>query len=290
MNKKPFVSIILPVWNGEKYLRLALESIKRQTMSNYELIIVNDCSTDSSLKIVEEFAKNDDRIHIINNPVNMKLPASLNFGFSLAKADYFTWTSDDNILHDNFLEVMLTKLEKSGADIVYSDFNSIDEDGIFSNISKVGDSEALICYNTIGASFVYKREVHERLSGYDTKCFLYEDYDFWIRAYLAGFSFHKFNTIVYDYRRHPGALTSSRKVPDDYAFYRYRLRKRFKCVKHNYRFECRELLIGYWKILGPFRVVLLILEALLINPIATFGMIFKYFCKLILKLRNGKKT
>jgi len=101
------ISIVLPVYNGEKYLAVAIDSFLNQTHSNFELIIVNDCSKDSSLAIVERYAARDARIKIINNRENKKLPASLNIGHQLAKGEYITRTSDDNIAKANFLECLL---------------------------------------------------------------------------------------------------------------------------------------------------------------------------------------
>src|SRR5436305_12627222 len=84
MAEGPTISIVLPVWNGQRYLADALDSIVRQTYRDFELIIVNDCSTDNSLAIAEEFARGDARVRVLRNEKNLKLPASLNRGFSVA--------------------------------------------------------------------------------------------------------------------------------------------------------------------------------------------------------------
>lgn len=88
------VSIVMPVYNGEKYLRQSIASVVNQTFKDWNLIIVDDCSTDSSPEIMNEYAKADDRIQVIHNEVNSKIPASLNNGFEEAAGRYFTWTSD----------------------------------------------------------------------------------------------------------------------------------------------------------------------------------------------------
>ena len=72
------VSIVMPVYNGEKYLRQSIASVLNQTFQDWNLIIVDDCSTDSSLEIMNEYVKADDRIQVIHNEVNSKIPASLN--------------------------------------------------------------------------------------------------------------------------------------------------------------------------------------------------------------------
>ena len=91
----PKVSIVLPTYNGSKFLSRSIESVQEQAETDWELIIVNDCSTDNTLDIAQKYAQQDKRISVITNEQNKKLPASLNVGFSRAKGKYLTWTSDD---------------------------------------------------------------------------------------------------------------------------------------------------------------------------------------------------
>ena len=77
---KPLISIILPVYNGETYLANSIKSCLSQSYSNIELIIVNDCSVDSTLKIVKDFIAIDSRVKVVTNNKNERLPASLNIG------------------------------------------------------------------------------------------------------------------------------------------------------------------------------------------------------------------
>ena len=109
--KVPKVSIIMPVYNGEKYLEEAIQSILLQTFQDWELWLVNDCSTDSSLKIMEKYAGENDKIQIITNSENYQLPRSLNIGFRHARGTYLTWTSDDNFYQPDAVEVMVRELE-----------------------------------------------------------------------------------------------------------------------------------------------------------------------------------
>ena len=108
--ESPLISIILPVYNGEKYLSQSISSCLNQTYTNLELIIVNDCSNDTTLAIANSYAEIDSRVIIVNNKENKKLPASLNIGHQIAKGDYITWTSDDNIYELNAMEILLEVL------------------------------------------------------------------------------------------------------------------------------------------------------------------------------------
>ena len=201
------VSVVLPVYNGEKYLSKAIESCLNQSYNNIELIIVNDCSTDNSLKIIESFAGNDERIIIINNKENKKLPACLNIGHEKASGKYITWTSDDNILKFNFVEVLLQTIEKEQADVVYSNYDIIYHDGTLKRKHQPGPAEHLLFSNKIGASFLYKMEVFKALKGYIETLYLLEDYDFWLRASLK-FKFFHLEENLYQYRLHETSLTA----------------------------------------------------------------------------------
>lgn len=106
------VSIVMPVYNGEKYLKQSITSVINQTFKDWNLIIVDDCSTDSSPKIMNEYAKSDNRIQVIHNKVNSKIPASLNNGFEKASGRYYTWTSDDNIYEHDAIEKMVNYLDE----------------------------------------------------------------------------------------------------------------------------------------------------------------------------------
>ena len=201
------ISIILPCYNGENHLASAIESCLKQSYKNFEVIIVNDCSTDATLKIANQFAEKDERIIVINNETNKRLPASLNIGHKQAKGEFFTWTSDDNILKTNFLENLVNTILSTKVDIVYSNYDVIDEQGNFKRTHKTGPTEHILFGNKIGASFLYKKEVFNKLNGYDESLFLLEDYDFWIRACLK-FKLHHLDAILYQYRLHKESLTA----------------------------------------------------------------------------------
>jgi glycosyltransferase involved in cell wall biosynthesis len=211
MENAPKVSIVLPTYNGERFLRSAIESCVNQSFRDWELIIVDDASTDSTPEIIAEFAAADARIRCSRNPENLRLPRSLNRGFDLARGDYFTWTSDDNDFYPNALERMVAELELEPApDLVYADYRQADEEGNTLPDVVNDPPESLIHRNSIGACFLYRRRVHESLNGYAVDRFLAEDYDFWSRAYLE-FKFRAIHEFLFLIRRHEGSLTS--KLP-----------------------------------------------------------------------------
>jgi len=205
---RPFISIILPTYNGSRYLDKAIESCLAQTYANFELIVVDDCSTDDTAAILEHYSGSDHRVKVIRNEVNLNLPASLNKGFAFATGEYFTWTSDDNVYGPDALAILLDAMASTGADVVYSSYYIINETG--RRLDKfAGVPEEILFQCAVGACFLYKRAVHEQLGGYDVTKFRMEDMDFWLRAFTK-FRFHFIDRPqLYSYRKHTHSLTSA---------------------------------------------------------------------------------
>ncbi len=205
------ISIVMPVYNGERYLAGAIRSILEQTYRDFELIIVNDASTDGSLKIAEEFSARDSRIRVYTNEQNQKLPRSLNIGFSHCTGELYTWTSDDNLLLPTFCEEMHRAfIEHPEADVVFARMNNMYENGrVFGTTQEPGELNNIYIRNIVAACFMYRSKVQEELGGYDETKFLVEDYDFWLRAYER-FQFYYLPEILYSYRYHESSLTSRR--------------------------------------------------------------------------------
>lgn len=207
------VSVVLPVYNGELFLAQAIESVLQQSYKEWELVIVDDCSTDNTPQIIDSYRKKDARIKVIHNHKNQRLPKSLNIGFENCNGEYYTWISADNMFDTNALELLYDFIVKTGADIVYSGYYTMNEHGKRLNkVLKLHNRVSDILYiNLVGASFLYKKEVQEALKGYDENLFLIEDYDFWIRAYKMGFSLKYLNRCPYFYRIHNESLTSMKQ-------------------------------------------------------------------------------
>ena len=205
------VSIVLPTYNGEKYIRESIQSIINQTYMEWELLVIDDCSQDSTNSIVAEYVEKDKRIRLFKNEQNLRLPASLNAGFSKASGDYLTWTSDDNLYKPDALEKMLDVLqrdEKCG--LVFSRMEYMDREGTWKGLSYAPKNVRELCYhNIVGASFMYTRKVYEQIGDYDTGKFLMEDYDYWLRI-AKSYAIKYFPEVLYQYRQHRGSLTETR--------------------------------------------------------------------------------
>lgn len=125
MRKK--ISIIIPVYNCEKYIHETINSILNQTYKNVELILVNDGSTDNSYKICEEYKENTN-VKILNQ-TNFGAPAARNKGLENATGEYIMFFDSDDILKSDAIEKMVNKIEKEKSDLVIGEVININEDG-----------------------------------------------------------------------------------------------------------------------------------------------------------------
>jgi glycosyltransferase involved in cell wall biosynthesis len=141
---KPRLSIGFPVYNGEKYLRQALDSILCQTFMDFELIISDNASKDKTEKICREYIRADDRIVYWRNKTNIGGPANYNHTFRLAQGKYFKWTAYDDILAPTYIEKCVKVLDDDPTIVLcHSKVSRIDGNGLVT-----GNYDANTLYNT----------------------------------------------------------------------------------------------------------------------------------------------
>lgn len=207
-NPSAKVSIVLPTYNGSKYIRQSIESCLKQTHKNLELILVDDGSTEDIKRIISCY--DDPRVKYVRHDKNLGVAEALNTGFRNSMGEYLTWTSDDNYYAENAIEEMVRFLQTyPEPDFVYAEVHTIDErvPNQDSGIRIVGPRAWLKLDNWIGACFLYKRKVYETIGEYKPEAFLAEDYDYWIRV-AKKFRMQRLFRTLYYYRFHRDSLTS----------------------------------------------------------------------------------
>jgi len=208
-NKKK-VSILIPTYNGVKYIKQSIDSCLNQTYKNIELIIVDDCSIDDTEKIIKLY--NDKRIRYFRHKENLGLASALNTGFANATGIYLTWTSDDNFYDPKAIEFMVKILEKnSKIDFIYTNYYTINEQGEKVKPVRVGSVKDLDRCNCIGPCFLYRRKIYEQIGEYNPIFFLAEDYEYWLRI-KQKFRMQRLDKFLYFYRKHTNSLTTNYKV------------------------------------------------------------------------------
>jgi len=213
LEKGPLVSIVLPVYNGRRYLRDSINSCLRQTYENWELIVVDDASRDETPSIIAEFVASDDRIRSIRHDKNRKLPAALNTGFAASRGEYLTWTSDDNLYEPEAIALMVESLESNpDVGLVYCDFNRIGPEGEDQGVGRLPGPEAFPENGWVGACFLYRRQVYETIGDYDLELYLVEDFEYFVRVHQRFQMLHRSDVAPYKYRCHPHSLTSTKQA------------------------------------------------------------------------------
>lgn len=209
----PTVSIVLPCYNGAGFLAQSIDSVISQTYTGWELILVNDCSKDNSLDIMQDYAAHDSRILIINNEHNLKLPGALNRGFQEARGKYLTWTSHDNRMAPTMLEEFVSYLDnnpnKGLVTACYAAFSLKTGEQLY-EVHHPDPQLHLPLFNCVCYAFMYRREVLESVGDYDTTLFLVEDYDYWVRIWQK-YPVGKIYKVLYYTGVGDDTLTLSRK-------------------------------------------------------------------------------
>lgn len=221
----PRISIVLPTYNGEKYLADSIESVIAQTIRDWELIIVDDCSVDNTYSIAMGYAEKDSRIRVIRNEKNSRTSAALNNGFAHAKGDYLTWTSDDNLYYEDALEVMSEYLDNNPeCGLAYCDMGYIGEDNEIPYSYMRVDPEEMCIKCVVGGCFLYRRQVLNTVGGYSEEYYLVEDYDYFLRI-SKKYELHRIPEVKYLFRIHPGAQSCTKAREYERVLYKLRLRE-----------------------------------------------------------------
>lgn len=194
MIKLPLVSILVPVYNVEKFVCAAVNSLQNQTYSNIEIIIVDDDSTDDTYNICKELAANDSRIRLFRNEINLKIALTLNYALSVSRGEYIARMDGDDISVFDRIQRQIEYLT-SNPEINLVGVSLIGIDSSGNEISKFEHSSNFnflyksIRYVTpVSHVWIAERQVYEKLNGYRniSGC---EDYDFLLRMLSVGFKF-----------------------------------------------------------------------------------------------------
>ena len=137
------ISVIIPVYNVEKYLSACLDSVLAQTYAELEILAVNDGSTDGSAKILEEYAERDSRIQVLNKP-NGGLSDARNYGIEHATGQYYLFIDSDDLIRPDMADLLYRALIQYDADIAVSDMEYFYEDGVFYVINKKNRYEVIV--------------------------------------------------------------------------------------------------------------------------------------------------
>lgn len=188
MKKAPLISVIMPVYNGEKYLVEAIESILTQTLTNFEFIIINDASTDKTAKILKKYVEKDPRIRVLTNKTNLNIAETRNRGIREAKTDIIvSMDADDVAFPDRFKQQYEVIKANPKVAVVGGDIQIIDEGGnavtyrSYKTTSKLL-KRTMLRYSPFAQSATMLRKSYaEEFGLYNPKMSPSEDVDLWFR-------------------------------------------------------------------------------------------------------------
>lgn len=186
----PTISIIVPVYNAERWIRRCLDSIITQSFSDFEAVCVNDASTDSSLAILKEYALHDSRIHIVDLPVNRGEGGARNAGLQVARGTYIGFVDSDDTIDTDFYESLHSAAAESGADMVCAQIRQVDQ----------SDRKYDIPYHTRLWNSLFRTEfLKKNAITFPAKYSNGDDGVFMGRVFLAQPLFHKVDGTYYNY-------------------------------------------------------------------------------------------
>lgn len=258
---KELVSIIVPIYNVDKYLEECIESLKNQTYKNLEIILINDGSIDNSEQICRYVAEKDNRIIFINKK-NGGAASAKNEGLKVAKGDYITFVDSDDFIEPDMIEYMVNTIKKYDSDIVQCSFTNLykntekfKQDTIVEQ--KISSKDFLELFLTKWDSSLFwnklfKREVIKNVFFKEGRCI--DDEFFTYKCVLNSKSIVTSNKIVYNYRmRKSGVMKSESSQKQilkdrvDYLYERYELvRKIYKDLDKDFL----EHLLTYYLIIS----------------------------------------
>ena len=215
MNTVPKISLIMSVYNGEDYLAETIDSVLSQTFTEWEFIIINDCSTDNTTKILAEYESKDERIKIHTNETNLRLPSSLNKALSLSCGKYIARMDADDICMPDRLQKQYDFME-ANPDIDLSSCRFLTlKNGVYSSGGCGGKDNGssikallLVTNPILHPGIIAKADVIKSL-GYDKNFTCTEDMELWTRFVLSGKKVEILSEYLMIYRLHDKQITET---------------------------------------------------------------------------------
>jgi glycosyltransferase involved in cell wall biosynthesis len=213
----PAVSIVTPAWNAAAFLGESIDSVRAQTFTDWEMVIVDDGSTDDTAALVESYAAADSRIRLLRQS-NSGPSAARNRAMRAARGEFFTFLDSDDRWSPEFLAAQLAIFAEH-ADTGLVTATGVYEGGPFDGqptrplvggIRVLPLAELIANESSVFIMTVFRRAVFDRIHGLDEGQWTSEDYDFWLRAALAGFIFRQNPQPLGIYRVHGQSLSRNR--------------------------------------------------------------------------------
>ena len=210
------ISVIIPIYNVEPYLKRCLDSVVNQTLSDIEIILINDCSTDNSLEIAQSYTQKDKRIILIDLPINQGAAAARNKGLEVASGEYLGFVDPDDAIDLNFYEELYKKAKETDADIIKGNLILFNLDGT-TTLSTL--NEKITKNGRFEFSYEWPSAIYKHSFVKDNNIIIPEDTNngedvvFLYRCLLKTEKLELLNSVNYYYLRREGSLYSEKMPP-----------------------------------------------------------------------------
>lgn len=190
LHPAPLVTVIMPAYRAEAYIEAAVRSVMAQSLTDWELLILDDCSGDNTAAIAHALAREDGRIRVLRNEENMGVARTRNRGMDLARGEYIALLDSDDVWHPEKLARQIALLEQTDADLCYCSYAIVDAKGVPCRpdymVPPEADYRRLLRENVIGCSTVVltRRILESHRFATD---FYHEDYVLWVTLLREGF-------------------------------------------------------------------------------------------------------
>lgn len=240
MENNNLVSIITPMYNANRYIGKTIESVKAQTYENWEMLIVDDCSTDNSVDIVNLYAENDSRIKIFHNSKNSGIAITRNRAIVEAKGRFIAFLDSDDLWKPEKLEKQILFMVENDVSFSYTACDVIDENGKLTGqvryVPEKVDYKKILRGNDIAClTAVIDRSKVSEIAMPETK---HEDYLAWVKILKSGIVAHGVNEILASYRVAKKSVSGSKLKAATWQWKIYRNELRFSVMKSVYCFCC----------------------------------------------------
>ena len=256
----PRVSVVMPVWNAAPYLRTALKSLSGQSFADYELIIIDDDSTDGTAAIVHDMAKSDPRVRVIRNQSRVGMGHVFNQGLFAAVGHYVARMDGDDVAHPERLARQVAFLDAHpGVVVVGAQLELIDASGKLVGSRSYPVSDASLRRAMVRVSpfahpvTMFRREVAVHLGGYDARYAPAEDLHLWVRLSSRG-QMANLPDVLLRYRLHDRSVTARQGMRMQWQSLRVRLLAR---RQFGMRFSLVDVVLAFaqlWASPLPYRL------------------------------------
>lgn len=211
--KMPLVSVVMPAYNKEKYIAKAINSVIHQTITDWELIVIDDCSTDGTRDVIAAMAANDPRIRFVRNESNLGAAGTRNRALDMCRGEYVALLDADDIWYPEKLEKQLNLLRCTEADVAYSSYKVIrrgaqEKSSDYIVPEKVSLRD-MLRQNWIGCSTVLMTGAVARSYRFTTE-FYHEDYVFCLQMLQNGAGFVGVTDVLGEYSYYPDSRSGNK--------------------------------------------------------------------------------